>query len=416
MIRQMNSTASIPISQQPREVEFMLHCLAMQENEPSGTRSGPWPTADLDWNSLLALARNHAVLPVLHEKLSQWNWDGVPTATRDAIAKDFWNNTARNLAMAAELMELIKICHNHSIPVVPFKGVALSHQLYGSIGMRVSGDLDLLVRQQDAMQLYELLVQRGYGSSLALGPNYDRALLKSIRQVPLSHERWPWTVEIHTSLLEGSSAQATTFESLSLRLESGDLGGQETLALSQEDLLLYLCAHGAKHCWVRFGWVCDIAQLIKQNPDLDWEALFARAQELHWERTLGVGLQLARDLLGAKLPDTVKNHAVVHSLAKLIIEKLFASPQERSGAMWRLWFQLRCRERIRDRMRYLWDATINPTVADWQSFSLPTSLSFLYYPFRLIRLFGKYAGRATGRLRGTASSPTASPPACREVG
>ncbi|MCC5639670.1 nucleotidyltransferase family protein [Nostoc sp. CHAB 5844] len=38
--------------------------------------------------------------------------------------------------------------------------------------------------------------------------------------------------------------------------------------LAPEDLLLSLCVHGAKECWGKLKWICDVAELIRTNPAL----------------------------------------------------------------------------------------------------------------------------------------------------
>jgi len=74
-----------------------------------------------------------------------------------------------------------------------------------------------------------------------------------------------------------------------------------------EDTLLLLCMHGAKHCWSRLAWICDLAELIGSRSNMDWDALVDRAAACGAERMLYLGLNLASDFLGAQLP--LKIHA-----------------------------------------------------------------------------------------------------------
>ena len=36
-----------------------------------------------------------------------------------------------------------------------------------------------------------------------------------------------------------------------------------------EDLLRLLVLHGGKHVWERIAWLADVADLLRQHPDLD---------------------------------------------------------------------------------------------------------------------------------------------------
>src|SRR5207244_11975507 len=61
------------------------------------------------------------------------------------------------------------------------------------------------------------------------------------------------------------------------------LGGTLVRTLSAEHLLLVLCAHGAKHCWERLGWICDVAELLRGTPALDLSGMLAQARSLRSE-------------------------------------------------------------------------------------------------------------------------------------
>src|SRR5207253_975904 len=80
------------------------------------------------------------------------------------------------------------------------------------------------------------------------------------------------------------------------------LAGRPWPAFAPARLLLILCVHGANHCWLRLNWLCDVAELLRRNPALDWPALAAEAERWGCRRILTLGLLLAHDLLDAPLP------------------------------------------------------------------------------------------------------------------
>ena len=85
-----------------------------------------------------------------------------------------------------------------------------------------------------------------------------------------------------------------------------------------EDLLFILCVHGGKHCWEYLVWLCDIAELIRCYPKLDWKQAIETASSLRARRILLLGLSLARNALGAEIPDwinaTIDGDHVVNEL------------------------------------------------------------------------------------------------------
>jgi hypothetical protein len=62
------------------------------------------------------------------------------------------------------------------------------------------------------------------------------------------------------------------------------------------------------------------------------------------------------------------------------------------SAAGRVAFDLRMRERWRDRARYC-TGHLRPGVGDWAAVPLPQRLSFLHYVIRPFRLAGRYAWR-----------------------
>jgi len=55
--------------------------------------------------------------------------------------------------------------------------------------------------------------------------------------------------------------------------------------------------------------------------------------------------------------------------------------------------QIRATERKRDKLRYCFRRAMTPTLGDRGVLCTPASLSFLYYPFRAVRLAIKYGLR-----------------------
>jgi hypothetical protein len=160
--------------------------------------------------------------------------------------------------------------------------------------------------------------------------------------------------------------------------------------LAPDVLLPSLCEHGSKHLWERLTWICDVAELVQRDQDLDWERIGVEARRSDGHRTVALGLRLAEDLLGVPVPEPMRAHArdpVVGGLAGHVRATLFRDRRQRPGFLEQARFHLRLRERRRHRLRYCWMAATTLTVADWDR-PLPRGLSFLYVPMRLLRLAG----------------------------
>jgi hypothetical protein len=82
---------------------------------------------------------------------------------------------------------------------------------------------------------------------------YFKALCLRSAQLRLVREETACLVEIHTRITPRDFFFPIRLEDLWPRLQSVSLCGQEVTALGGEDLLLVLCAHGAKEMWRRLG-------------------------------------------------------------------------------------------------------------------------------------------------------------------
>ena len=166
--------------------------------------------------------------------------------------------------------------------------------------------------------------------------------------------------------------------------------GQKLRTLCDQDLMLVLCVHAAKHAWKQISWLCDIAQLARSRT-LDWGALRADAESLGISRIMGVTFRLAGKLLGAQFPaqpgmdhDTAAE-ALAEQITGLIVAEEESDPE--SLAYFRLMMELR--ERPRDRLSFWWRLLATPGVGEWSAVRLPGPLSPLYRVVRVCRLAGR---------------------------
>jgi len=347
----------------------------------------------LDWDWLLARARPHGVAPLLRRHLSSSCLTAAPPHVLATLAARDRTDARRALRLTAELLRLLDLLAAHGIPAVPLKGPAVAAVLYGDVSLRPFRDLDLLVREADVPGALALLGDQGYRRQETFTPPQEAAVLRATRHHFLARPDGD-IVELHWALGPDDLGFPQDLEDLWARLAPVCVGGREVPALAPADLLLFLCAHGAKHLWQRLGWIADVAELVRR-AELDYDALAARARAAGGGRVLRLGLFLAWDLLDAPIPAwlarSLAAHRSVTALGETVRRRLFAdSPSDPSGFEL-LRFHIRVRERLRDRVRGAVRAVATPGVGDWALVRLPDSLYPLYYLVRPFRLAAKYA-------------------------
>ena len=343
----------------------------------------------LDWDFALRFAERHSLIPLLYFHLHAHAAEKVPPVVYEKLRDQYQRISALNMYLSGELRRLLKLFAAHEIDAIPYKGPALAAKAYGNIALRHFGDLDILVRQRDVLRVMELLVAEGYELHPPLNGVQQALMLRTQCNLPFTRDGRRLIVEIHWRVSARLFSSPLDEESLWENSNLESFAGTTTRALAPEDLLLSLCVHGAKHLWERVSWIADIAQLLEVYPDLNWPRLLERTRRSGTERMLLLGLQVARDLLGAKLPVEVEaqcqSDPEIAPLAGQIYSRLFAEGNEASGMSGYFLFQLKARRRLRDKFNYC-RYVVSPTEEDLTLLSLPASLSFVYYLLRPLRM------------------------------
>jgi Uncharacterised nucleotidyltransferase len=386
------TTASFP-SLTPH-AELLLTCARVQLDEAHTQQlRSLLAYPQLDWDRLLALAARHSLLPLLARHLSALASDTIPTGVLERLRAYQQAIALRNLGLSGELVRVLRLFDEHRIPALPFKGPTLGEFAYGNPALREFGDLDLLLRPRDVPRARSHLADQGYRPQYSLTPAQEAAYLRSLRQIALEKPAGG-VVELHAALSPRAFAFPLDLAALWPRRCIVKLTGQPVAAPGAEDLLLILCMHGAKHLWKSLGWICDVAELLRVQPALNWEQVRREARRLGSERLLGLGVQLAERVLQAPLPPDVSREAqrdaTARALADRVLEHLFDEAEWRPGGWESAAFHLRLRERRRDGVRYCLSLLLAPTLADWTALPLPSPLAFLYYGVRPVRLLRKY--------------------------
>jgi hypothetical protein len=377
-------------SQISPEAELLLACARTTIDAAGAARIERLLQRDLVWDDVIALARRHAVVPLLYTALQRGFAQMTPLAVLEALRAHYLAGAQQSMALTAELLRLLKLFDQAGIEVLPLKGPALAMLAYGNLSLRWSSDLDILVRPQDVPAAKSILVAQGYHSDPPMTERQEALRLRTHYVYAFVHEASSVCVELHYRFRPRYFVFDFSSEQLWSNLESVAVGGATLPHLAPADLLVFLCAHGANHCWERLAWICDIAELIRTQRQLDWEAAQRRARELGCERMLLLGLRLAHELLGAAIPEAILQRAgserATRSLAESVRNNLFDPSFEAPGLFAGTLFHLRARERWRDRVLYCLRLATVTTSEDWNLLPLPAPLAWVYSLIRPVRL------------------------------
>lgn len=375
------------------EHDLLLACAASCSDAERDRRVSDVLARGVDWDLVLRLARGHGLLALLHWHLDRLGYPDVPVAVARELRDEFRSTSWRNVFLMGELLQLVELFAANGIAAIPFKGPVLAATVYGNVALRQFSDLDVLVQARDRVRARDVLLANGF----ALYQEWDQ-VQQFNHEYTLVAKGGRVGVDVHWEVFP-QSVFPVQAAGLWERSESATMAGREVATFSPEDTLLILCVHGDTHLWERLKWVCDVARLLDAYPALDWGQVLRRARRSGSERILFLGLSVAGDLLGARIPEDIERRIradrAVATLATEVIARLFRAEALTAVSLdlERSIFQLRSRPRLWDKIRLA--ATPNET--DWALLPLPASLYPLYYLVRPFRLLIKYS---LGRLSG----------------
>lgn len=173
--------------------------------------------------------------------------------------------------------------HLHPIPVCLLKGAALIPAYYRDPGVRVLGDLDLLVPREEALRAIEILVSKGWTICDRVAGGDLRRFIARGHALLLSNtfESRSVYIDLHWSLFEHAGLDAR-FASYAPQLIpfSSPLTGPCHL-LSPADSLLHLLSHGLRYSPTPLiRWIPDATILLRHSPLLDGDTFTLQAQKL----------------------------------------------------------------------------------------------------------------------------------------
>lgn len=387
-----------------REMQLIMSCARRRLTPEDAARIATLIDAGLDWSRVPELALRHKMAPLVFWHLRE-GIDGVPASVAATLRRISLQNAQRMLVLSAELVEIAESFAQRGVLLAPYKGPVLGVHLYGNLALRQAGDLDLLVRRGDVPPARALLLERGYRPRHVLSRGGEEFMLRSRYSEVLDRHDGS-TVELHWAFTNGDVALPLDLEQFMPGLRPVPFGGSTILMFADADLLLILCVHGSKHRWDRVEWLCGVSELLRRSSaELDWAALMSRASAAGARRMLLLGVLLAHDLLGAPVPKEVLQRArsdrTVPGLA-VQVPKLFTTEARDGDDASNLptdLFRLRLRERLRDRIRFVWYRFTTPSRPEsWSAVRLGTHWLPLHGILRPLRVLPKLISAVRGRI------------------
>jgi hypothetical protein len=273
--------------------------------------------------------------------------------------------------------------------------------------LRQAGDIDVLISPTRFDRCKTLLESLGYQMTPQLTATQLSSHLASHCEIQFVRDDWFTVVDLHWALAPKNFVFKVDTDELLSRLQPVTIGGAEIETLAAEDLIVYLSMHGAKHLWRGLEWISSLGELIRSAESIAWTTLIERAEQARAARMLALGLRLAETVSGVHVPAEVFRAVDAHDSAKRqaqnILSHLFDNTAFAVSTETNL-YNFKIMDRKRDALVSGLRSIFVPTLTDWQTLRLPSSLHSLYYAYRPLRLSKAYSSALWRKLasRGTA--------------
>jgi hypothetical protein len=244
--------------------------------------------ASIDWDKVDKMLKYHRIRPVFYEAMRRINIQNKVVESAGRFSKI---QAIKNLNEIQESKRVLLLLKAANIPVVPYKGILFLEKLYQNNALREIGDLDILVKPEDAVEAMKVLVADGY--ELAIENEITDALLNEIIDTFPSPE-----IGLDKTSVLGMNVHIDFHwginEHEEYNIDADNIFNNTELGQYQkEDLLIpdkfsifkmLLNHHGGRECWVRLKDFADLIAFKKSYPEITEDTLISLAAELKMKK------------------------------------------------------------------------------------------------------------------------------------
>ncbi len=352
---------------------------------------------NINWQLFLKIVKKHRVHPIVYKNLSKIKSTDISEKVLMDLEQLCQKNLMNSIKLTAELIKISRAMDENGIRLLSLKGPLLAMAIYGDMALRNSRDLDILIDTQDVEKTERLLFEAGYRNieleaEEVLTPKRKQNSIKSKHHFVYINANGIIT-EIHWRY--SYQFANTHFDKLWMNRKEQNVSGQKIAVLAPEDEFIFLVIHGAKHGWNRLRWLCDVAEIIKQDQ-IRWDEIIKRAEKMNILDMILQAVILSNQLYASKIPEllnkSLKGNKVGWQMAEMAIpfineiEEGATEPGQHQYIYFKKYNYARSKG-IKSKLTYL-ATMVYPQHVDYKTVNFSDRYFFMYYlmrPFFKIR-------------------------------
>lgn len=278
------------------------------------------------------------LLPLLYKKLGQLRIDDINILKMKGIHRSTWYN---NNTIFHSISKIIEIFNINGIQTILIKGTALAYYYYEDIGLRPTGDIDILIWQEDLHQAIGLLQKAGWYKK-KYTHTFDSL---SNSNIPLKNaiafnNSIGQGLDLHWYLLPeccNSDMEDTLWE----RAKEVTFYEIPTKILSSSDLLFHACIQANRYekNYTPIRYLADIITLLNTDySNLNWHHIIASAIKQQMILPVRNVLNYLNHELCPSIPLAILNDINIRKAGKIdIISNKVRSRPSILGSLSRYW-------------------------------------------------------------------------------
>lgn len=228
------------------------------------------------------------------------------------VSTEVWTASAlQNYRMMRLLARLAQRFNDAGVPVMILKGAPLNLLMYITPDSRPMGDLDIMVRPEDAGRAFEILECLGAmpGGPMVRADFFPRFHYECEYTIGAIH---PVKIDLHVRPFRPLRYAGLVPENAFWQnAQTVAIGDATVLVPCREEMLIHLCVHAAVHNCSRPIWLQDIRRWIHHgSTTLDWNHIVETVRRWRVALPFRTALERAFTDVESTVPQEVRNHLV----------------------------------------------------------------------------------------------------------
>ena len=252
---------------------------------------------DVDWGTIVHLARINSISAIVWYVLSLSDIDIVPDKVKQSLFEEYNCTLTMSINRDEHMKSLIDVLNSNEIDHLLFKGYVVK-ELYTVPELRTFGDIDFAIRLDDRKKCDTLMRHQGYQPESDWEPVY-------------SYKDGLEYYEVHTEIIDSNLNNKCDyiayFRGFWQHAQNID---QRTFQLSPEYHLIFLLMHIVKHLYGSGAGIrmyLDIAFYInKYRNQIDWKHFSQEIEYLMISKFVNVAFSAVEKWFGIDIPFVLK--------------------------------------------------------------------------------------------------------------